>query len=337
MNQLSRRRMLTLLGATACAPLVACGNKQAASPAASASTAASSGSWPQEVTHPLGKTTLPSQPQRIVSTSTVLTGTLLALDAPVIASGGSKPNAEGLDENGFFTHWSAKAKEKGVTSVYQNSELDLEAVMAQKPDLIIVSATGGDSQAKAYAQLAKIAPTIAVDYNEVGWEEATTTVGRITGLSDRATQVLKGYDAKLAELKQAMQPPNESVQAIVFTPGQGSAFAKVGGPHEKVLSKLGVSLDKTDLSSGDGGIGGEKRDDFTFLSEEATITALKARNLLLVGGDESYVDKLKSNKAYANIPALKGGKVVPLGLASFKLDYFSALDMAQHVADAYKK
>lgn len=337
MNQLSRRRMLTLLGAAAVVPLTACGGKQSTSSGASASSGANSGSWPQEVTHPLGKTTLESQPQRIVSTSTVLTGTLLALDAPVIASGGSKPNAEGLDENGFFTHWADKAKEKGVKSIYKNSELDLEAVMAQKPDLIIVSATGGDSQAKAYAQLAKIAPTVAVDYNEVGWEEATTTVGKITGLSDKATQVLKDYDAKLAELKQAMQPPSEGVQAIVFTPGQGSAFAKVGGPHDKVLSKLGVSLDKADLSSGDGGIGGEKRDDFTFLSEEATISALKAKNLLLVGGDESYVDKLKSNKAYANIPALKGGKVVPLGLASFKLDYFSALDMAQHIADAYKK
>ena len=81
-------------------------------------------------------------PKRIVSTSVVLTGTLLALDAPVVGSGASKPGAEGFDDSGFFTHWSQVAKERGVNGLYTNSELNIEAVTAEKPDLIIIASTG---------------------------------------------------------------------------------------------------------------------------------------------------------------------------------------------------
>lgn len=333
---LSRRTLFAALGACGCLALTGCATDEQDAGSAGGSSA-SGGTWPLTVTHPLGETTISNQPARIVSTSPVLTGTLLALDAPVIASGGSTPNAEGLDENGFFTHWSDLAKERGVAAIYKNSELDLEAVMAQKPDLIVVAASGGDSQADSYAQLAEIAPTVSVDYNAFGWEEATNTLATVTGRQTTATERLKEYDEKLATLKSSMTPPSDPVQAIVFTPGQGSAFAKVGGPHDKILKKLGITLDDTDLSSMDIGIGGSTRDDFAFLSEEATVSALTAENLLLVGGDESHVASLMSNPSYANIPAVTSGKVVALGLASFKLDYYSALDMAQHAADAYKK
>ena len=45
-------------------------------------------------------------PQRIVSTSVTITGTLLAIDAPVVASGATSPNPLVADKQGFFTQWS---------------------------------------------------------------------------------------------------------------------------------------------------------------------------------------------------------------------------------------
>lgn len=60
-----------------------------------ASPSADTGTWPRTITHPLGTTTIEAQPTKIVSTSVVLTGTLLALDAPVIGSGASAPNTTG--------------------------------------------------------------------------------------------------------------------------------------------------------------------------------------------------------------------------------------------------
>lgn len=42
------------------------------------------------------------KPQRIVSTSVTLTGSLLAIDAPVIASGATTPNNRIGDAQGFY-------------------------------------------------------------------------------------------------------------------------------------------------------------------------------------------------------------------------------------------
>ena len=74
----------------------------------------------------------------------VLTGSLLALDAPVVGSGATRPNATGadtgIDKDGFFAHWGDLARERGVEVLYRNSELDLEAVIAAEPDLIVISA-----------------------------------------------------------------------------------------------------------------------------------------------------------------------------------------------------
>ena len=50
-------------------------------------TSAQAADWPRQVTDSYGTHTLPSQPLRIVSTSVTLTGSLLAIDAPVVASG----------------------------------------------------------------------------------------------------------------------------------------------------------------------------------------------------------------------------------------------------------
>ncbi|MFR4189711.1 MAG: Fe2+-enterobactin ABC transporter substrate-binding protein, partial [Corynebacterium variabile] len=61
---------------------------------------ADQGTWPRTVDslvidngQPTGDTEeveIPAKPEKIVSTSVTLTGTLLAVDAPVIASGGAK-------------------------------------------------------------------------------------------------------------------------------------------------------------------------------------------------------------------------------------------------------
>lgn len=55
-------------------------------------TSAVAADWPRQVTDSRGVHTLESKPTRIVSTSVTLTGSLLAIDAPVIASGATTPN-----------------------------------------------------------------------------------------------------------------------------------------------------------------------------------------------------------------------------------------------------
>ena len=47
--------------------------------------------WPRRIGHANGTLTLPAPPERIVSTSPSLTGTLLAINAPLIATAAATP------------------------------------------------------------------------------------------------------------------------------------------------------------------------------------------------------------------------------------------------------
>lgn len=64
--------------------------------------AATAADWPRQVTDSKGSHTLDHKPLRIVSTSVTLTGSLLAIDAPVVASGATTPNNRFADDQGFY-------------------------------------------------------------------------------------------------------------------------------------------------------------------------------------------------------------------------------------------
>ncbi len=74
------------------------------------------------VTDSYGTHTLPSQPLRIVSTSVTLTGSLLAIDAPVVASGATTPNNRVADSRAFCASGARLPKPaswRGCTSANQ--------------------------------------------------------------------------------------------------------------------------------------------------------------------------------------------------------------------------
>lgn len=303
---------------------------------AETSPAAANAPWPRTIEHTLGSTTIEKAPGRIVSTSVVLTGSLLALEAPVVASGASGIGSGGEDSNtdkdGFFSHWGDIARERGVEVLYQNSELNLEAVANAAPDLIILSAVGGDSTADAYQELSKIAPTVAVDYNSNSWQDVTTELGEITGFETEAAELITSYESTIADLATKVKAPSEPVQAIVFDgSGNGSAIALPGGPHDGIISALGFTL----APLPDGVKPDPNRKDFVFASDEQALSGLNSENLLLVSGTAADVEAMKKHPAYSRLTSVTSGKVVPLGMSSFKLDYYSALDMARRLAEAY--
>lgn len=129
--------------------------------------------WPRQVMTSKGSITLQQPPQRIVSTSVTVTGTLLAINAPVIASGATAPNNRVSDAQGFFRQWGDVAKQRGVQRLYIG-EPNAEAIAGQAPDLIIIAATGGDSALKLYDQLSAIAPVMVVNYDDKSWQELAT-------------------------------------------------------------------------------------------------------------------------------------------------------------------
>lgn len=155
--------------------------------------------WPRQITDSRGTHTLESQPQRIVSTSVTLTGSLLAIDAPVIASGATTPNNRVADDQAL-RQWSKVAKERKLQRLYIG-EPSAEAVAAQMPDLILISATGGDSALALYDQLSTIAPTLIINYDDKSWQSLLTQLGEITGHEKQAAERIAQFDKQLAAAK----------------------------------------------------------------------------------------------------------------------------------------
>ena len=155
-------------------------------------TSAQAADWPRQITDSYGTHTLPSQPLRIVSTSVTLTGSLLAIDAPVVASGATTPNNRVADAQGFLRQWGDIAKQRKVARLYIG-EPSAEAVAAEMPDLILISATGGDSALALYDQLSAIAPTLIINYDDKSWQAllanrmSDTTSGTFEILPERLT------------------------------------------------------------------------------------------------------------------------------------------------------
>ncbi|WP_029144830.1 Fe2+-enterobactin ABC transporter substrate-binding protein [Microbacterium luticocti] len=326
-------RLRTLVAASAAALALVLGGCAAASapattdPASTGSGTADAG-WPRTIAHEAGTTEIPAKPANIVSTSITLTGTLLAIDAPVTATATTTPS-DITDTQGFFSQWADVAHDRGVTSLYPNLEFDEEAIIAAAPDLIVVSSTGADATADQYEKLSKIAPTIVLNYGDESWQQLAETLGEATGHEQDAADLVAGFDKRVADVAAKITVPGGTANAVVWngTSGQ-TAFAKPGGAHAELLTALGFDIvgapDGADLSE-------KKRDDFAFLSIENATTALTGSVVFVISGDEKTAADLAKTPVLANAPAVKAGQIHPLGPTSFRIDYYSASQIVDTV------
>ena len=287
-------------------------------------TSAAAADWPRQVTDSRGVHTLESKPTRIVSTSVTLPGSLRAIDAPIVASGATTPNNRVADGQGFLRQWGDIAKQRKVARLYIG-EPSAEAVAAQMPDLILISATGGDSALALYDQLSAIAPTLIINYDDKSWQALLTQLGEITGHEKQAAERIAAFDKQLAQVKQQMTLPPQPVNAIVYTAAAHSAnLWTAESAQGKLLHQLGFTLAdmpaglQTSTSQG-------KRHDIIQLGGENLATGLNGEGLFVFAGDEKDVAAIYANPLLAHLPSVKNKRVWALGTETFRLDYYSAM------------
>ncbi|MNB69213.1 Ferrienterobactin-binding periplasmic protein precursor [compost metagenome] len=298
-------------------------------------TSATAADWPRQVSDSHGTHTLEAKPTRIVSTSVTLTGSLLAIDAPVIASGATTPNNRVADAQGFMRQWGDIAKARKLARLYIG-EPSAEAVAAQMPDLILISATGGDSALALFDQLSAIAPTLIINYDDKSWQELLTQLGTITGQEKQAAARIAEFDKQLAQVKQHMKLPPQPVNAIVYTAAAHSAnLWTTESAQGKFLQQLGFQLAElpagltTSKSQG-------KRHDIIQLGGENLATGLNGQGLFLFAGDQKDVDAIYANPLLAHLPSVENKRVWALGTETFRLDYYSAMLVLQRLEAIFK-
>lgn len=305
---------------------------EAASPSSPASSGGgdSTGTWPRTVEHALGKADIPAQPKRVVLTSISLTGTALAIGAPVIASAAA-PKSSLTDDQGFFTQWAAVAHERGVQVLYPDLKLNIDAVEAAKPDLIIGSIIGGDSTKDAYEQLNQIAPTVMLDYGKKSWDELAVTIGKATGLEDKAKAVLAEFDDYVAKKAKEIKLPTQPTSLITYNGAEGIMMFNPESPQARIFTGLGFTWAPVNAE-----LAASKRSDATaFTAENAPVALADVQSLFVIPFGKDVLTPMKADPLLANLSALKSGQIDQLPDSSFRIDYYSGKLLVDHLVSKF--
>lgn len=290
--------------------------------------------WPRAIEHARGQLTLKDRPVRIVSTAPSLTGILLAIDAPVLASTATTPSGM-TDASGFFSQWADVAHQRGVEILYGNLVFDIEAVIGWNPDLIVGSATGADSIVQYYPELQKQQlPTMIVDYANHRWQDVARQLGKATGREDAAEETIRRFDRYAADAAKTFVPPKGSVTIVGYNVGGSYSIGKPESAQAQVLASLGMTVEGLPENLR-GGV--TRSSDFDFISHENLSAAVSGDSVFLLRADEKDVEAFLADPVLANLPAVINRRVYALGQSSFRIDYYSGLQVIDAVAAALRK
>lgn len=290
--------------------------------------------WPRQIDDALGAVTIPQPPQRIVSTSPSLTGILLAIDAPLVATAAAVTGPL-TDDKGFFAQWAPLADQRGVEMLYPNLNFDIEALIVQDPDLVVASSVGGDSVLPYLDQLrTQGVPVVVLDYSADGWEDLARTLGRTTGHEADAARVTKDFARQAAEARAGMTLPQGKTSIVSYNFSGTYAVGKPESPQGRVLAALGfVVAGIPETMRGET----SRSADFDFVSHETLAAAITGDSVVLLNGTEDSVRAFLADPVLANLPAVRAGRVYPLGPTSFRVDYYSGLQIIRTVAAHFRK
>ncbi|BDR16649.1 Fe2+-enterobactin ABC transporter substrate-binding protein [Vibrio sp. STUT-A11] len=280
--------------------------------------AVSESQWPRTFINADGSTTqIPRKPQKILSTTTTVTGTLVAIDAPVVASSTA-------GDGKFFAQWADIAKQRNIEQLWAVGSVDTEMAYAVMPDLIVVAATGGDSVMDLVPELKLIAPVIIVDYGAQTWQELAVKLGFATGREDFVEQKIAQFNDYLKNVK--LNLPDTRANIIAYNgPGIANVIAKETGPHSELLHSLGFEIEgaKSEWETFS-----DKRSDFVRAHYE-TLTMLKAPMTFVIVADDSKAQTVMNDPVLVNLPSVQKKQVYPLGLNSFRIDYYSSMEIVE--------
>ncbi|CAK9890591.1 MULTISPECIES: Fe2+-enterobactin ABC transporter substrate-binding protein [Pseudomonas] len=271
----------------------------------------------------------PSKPLRIASTSPSITGILLAIDAPLVASAAATPSWM-TDSKGFFSQWASVADQRQVQVLYRNLVFDIEAVIGANPDLLVLSATGADSAVQHQAELeAQGISTVVVNYSNQSWQEIATTLGKATGHEAQAQAAIKAFDDYAAQSAARITPPKGGVSIVGYNIGGSYSIGHASSPQARLFNVLGIKV-----ASLPPALSREvtRSADFEFISRENLSAAISGESVFLLGATDADVQAFLADPLLANLPAVISKQVYALGPTSFRIDYYSGRQMIDTIA-----
>jgi iron complex transport system substrate-binding protein len=218
-----RSRAAALFAAAAVViALAACGAEEPASPYDAAS---ADGAWPVTIEHSFGTTEIPAAPERVVTVGFNDQDFVLALGVVPVGT------REYMGYDYDARPWAAEQLDGEVLPTVGEAEIDVEAVAALEPDLIVGIYSFMDET--TYELLSGIAPTVAqTDQYALGgspWEEQTLLTGQALGREDEARDLVDDVEAQFAAARE--QNPAFAGQVLAVD------YGGVGGGDHYLLEE----------------------------------------------------------------------------------------------------
>nr|WP_325249030.1 Fe2+-enterobactin ABC transporter substrate-binding protein [Amylibacter sp.] len=290
--------------------------------------------WPRTILHETGDLVLNTPPQRIVSTSPSLTGTLLAIKAPLVATA-TAMGGRLTDTTGFFNQWAKVAQDQGVIPLYTDLEFDIESLILSDPDLVIASATGGDSILPFVPELESLGyPVLVLDYSVNAWEDLARKLGQATDRTAEAEAVIADFTRQAEQARTHITRPEGTVSIVSYNFFGTYGVSKPQSTQARVLLEMGFTV--TGLPAAMGPLVTRSRE-FDFVSHENLPASITGDSIFLLAADAADVKTFVADPVLANLPAVKQGRVYPLGPSSFRVDYYSGLEMIDAVTGLFAK
>ncbi|HKS34647.1 MAG TPA: ABC transporter substrate-binding protein [Enterobacteriaceae bacterium] len=175
----------------------------------------------RQFTDDLGRVvTVPAHPQRIVSLHDLdITIPLIELGVPPVASHG-RTRADGshfLRSGALLT---GVDFDNSTIRFIGTADIDIEAVAAIKPDLIITE----PSRNTPVEQLEKIAPTVSIDHLDGGAPQIYSKLARLTGTEARLAILERRYQEQIRQLQRVVDTRNITVSVLQANQGKINAL-----------------------------------------------------------------------------------------------------------------
>jgi iron complex transport system substrate-binding protein len=287
---MTRRRVLAVAATAATLALTMTGCARDALPSDAASAAET-----YTVEHQYGSTEVPVDYDRLVVTFTALMDSAIAVDVVPVASPQSFA--------GFPAYLPVDGAD--VASLGDSdSDLDIEAIGAQNPDLILVNVERGAAvEDTQYEALSKIAPTIPIITGEQDPRGVAEQVGVALDRVEKMEQVAADYDAHAASVKAALADIPEAQLTV--------SQVRLRPDHVRMMmedTNAGIAMVDLGLTFADPLPGATMDGGYYETSLELLPEAI-GDTVFVYSTDEGVLENVKTLPVWQLLPAVQNGRV----------------------------
>ncbi|MDR6551591.1 iron-siderophore ABC transporter substrate-binding protein [Paenibacillus qinlingensis] len=315
--------LLLALAVTACGSSTTTGgttSSASASPEAAKATAAAA--VEKTIKHAMGTVTLKKKPERVVVLFNGMTDIVTHLGVKPVGS------VESWEEKPWYNY--LRANMEGVKNLGEETQPNVEAIVALKPDLIIGTKARHE---KIYPQLESIAPTIITE-EIFDWKANLKYASDALYKEQEGAKIIADWDKGVAEFKQKAgnKLANAEVSIIRFE-RDGSARFYATGFAGTIFKELGLPRPKAQIVEGKAVVNITTKEQMSQLDGEYIF------DITRLSSEEPAVEKSQNDwtahPLWKNLKGVKNGKYFKVDTITWNLAGGSMAAKAM-LADLYK-